>query len=209
MTFRIVFTAGAASDPADKPGLAYLTAQMLADGGTKDLTYKQVADALFPMASGVSAQVDKEMVTFSGATHVDNLAAYYKLLKGMLLDPGWREEDFRRVKDDAINAIKVGLRGNNDEELGKEVLYENIYQGTPYGHYTGGTVSSLEKMTLDDLKAFYRTPVHAGSLDSGNRGRIFAGIPGGDEEGLSRAAGGRRIASADVGAGGDRATRAW
>ena len=46
--------------------------------------------------------------------------------------------------------FKVGLRGNNDEELGKEVLYANIYAGTPYGHYNGGTVSSLEKITLDD-----------------------------------------------------------
>src|ERR1035441_1129118 len=58
VTFRIVFTTGSAADPADKPGLAYLTAQMIADGGTKDLTYKQVGDALFPMASSVNAQVD-------------------------------------------------------------------------------------------------------------------------------------------------------
>ena len=55
VTFRIVFTTGSAADPADKPGLAYLTAQMIADGGTKLLTYKQVTDALFPMAAGVNA----------------------------------------------------------------------------------------------------------------------------------------------------------
>ena len=55
VTFRIVFTTGSAADPADRPGLAYLTAQTIADGGTKDLTYKQVTDALFPMASGMSA----------------------------------------------------------------------------------------------------------------------------------------------------------
>ena len=42
------------------------------------------------MASSVNAQVDKEMCTFGGATHVDNLDAYYKLLRGMLLTPGWR-----------------------------------------------------------------------------------------------------------------------
>ena len=156
-TFRIVFTTGSAADPADKPGLAYLTAQTIADGGTKDLTYKQVRDALFPMASGVSAQVDKEMTVFAGATHVDNLDAYYRLLRGLLLTPGWREDDFRRVKDDAINSIKVGLRGNNDEELGKEVLYEAIYQGTPYGHLNLGAVSSLEKISLDDVKAFYKS----------------------------------------------------
>ena len=45
VTFRIVFTAGSASDPADKPGLAYLTAMMLAQGGTKTQTYRQILDA--------------------------------------------------------------------------------------------------------------------------------------------------------------------
>jgi zinc protease len=171
VNFRIVFTTGAASDPEDKPGLAYLTAEMLGDAGTKDMTYRQIVDALFPMASGVSVQVDKEMTAFGGSTHVENLDAYYKILRAMLLEPGWREDDFRRVKDAAINAIKVGLRGNNDEELGKEVLYETIYQGTPYGHYNGGTVSSLEKLTLADLKSFYQSQYV--------QSRLYLGIAGG------------------------------
>ena len=51
VNIRIVFTTGAMVDPADKPGLAHLTAAMLAGGGTKDLTYKQVVDAMFPMAA--------------------------------------------------------------------------------------------------------------------------------------------------------------
>ena len=156
VTFRIVFTTGAAADPADKPGLAYLTAQMLGDAGSKDLTYRQIVEAMFPMATSVSVQVDKEMTSFGGTTHIENLEPYYKLLRGMLLEPGWREDDFRRVKDASINAIKVGLRGNNDEELGKEVLYQTIYQDTPYGHYNGGSVGGLEKITLDDVKAFYQ-----------------------------------------------------
>ena len=156
VTFRIVFTTGSAADPAGQEGIAALTAQMISDSGTKALTYKQLTEALYPMAAGVGAQVDKEMTTFSGATHVDNLDAYYHLLHDLLLDPGWRPEDFRRVKDDLVNNIKVGLRGNNDEELGKEVIYETLYAGTPYGHFNGGTVSALEKLTLDDVKAFYK-----------------------------------------------------
>ena len=137
VTLRLVFTTGAAVDPEDKPGLADLTAAMLAGGGTKDLTYKQIVDAMFPMAASVASQVDQEMTTFSGATHVDNLDEYYKLFRAMLLDPGWREDDFKRIKDNAINSLRVGLRGNNDEELGKEVLYTALYRGTPYGHYSG------------------------------------------------------------------------
>jgi zinc protease len=156
VTLRVVFTIGAAADPGDKPGLAHLTAAMLAGGGTKDLTYRQIVDALFPMAGSVTAQTDQEMTVFSGATHVDNLDAYYELFRTMLLEPGWREDDFKRLKDEAVNALRVGLRGNNDEELGKEVLYSTLYRGTPYGHYSAGTVSAIEKMTLDDVKQFYK-----------------------------------------------------
>ena len=82
VTFRIVFRTGAAADPANLPGLADLTASMISEGGTRDMTYKQIVDALFPMAARVSSQVDKEMVTFSGATHVDNLEAFYKIFRG-------------------------------------------------------------------------------------------------------------------------------
>jgi len=156
VNIRIVFTTGAMVDPADKPGLAHLTAAMLAGGGTKDLTYKQVVDAMFPMAASLNSQSDQEMTGFSGTTHVDNLPAYYKLVRSMLLDPGWRDDDFKRIKDDAINSLRVGLRGNNDEELGKEVLYSTLYRGTPYGHYSVGTISAIEKMTLEDVKEFYK-----------------------------------------------------
>ena len=182
VTFRIVFTTGAALDPPEKPGLAQLTANMVADAGTREMTYKQIVDALYPMAAGVGVTVDKEMTTFSGATHVDNLDAYYKLLKAMLLDPGWRDEDFRRVKDAAINSIKVGLRGNNDEELGKEVLYENIYNGSPYAHYTGGAISSLEKLTVEDVKSFYKAQYTQANLIIG----IAGGYPAAFLDGLKK-----------------------
>ena len=170
VTLRVVFTAGSAADPLDKPGEAYLTAMMLARGGTRVLTYRQVVEAMFPMATAVNAQVDKEMVTFSGAAHTDNLEAYYKLLRAMLLEPGWRAEDFQRLRDDAINALRVNLRANNDEELGKEVLEQNVFQGTPYERYAAGTVSSLQKMTLEDLQHFYHAHYSQANLILGIAG---------------------------------------
>ena len=169
VAFRVVFLAGSAADPVDKPGVAYLTAMMLANGGTKDMTYRQIVDALFPMAASVNAQVDKEMVTFSGETTVETLKPYYRLLSAMLLEPGWREDDFRRVKDDAINALKVGLR-SNDEELAKEVLYTALFAGTPYGHYAAGTAGSLEKITLEDVKQFYHEQYSQSNLILGISG---------------------------------------
>ena len=48
------------------------------------------------------------------------------------------------------------MRGNNDEELGKETLFAAIYRGTPYGHFSGGSISGLQSITLEDVKQFYK-----------------------------------------------------
>ncbi|MEX2261926.1 MAG: pitrilysin family protein [Bryobacteraceae bacterium] len=176
ITFRVVFTTGAAYDPPDKPGLAHLTASMLARGGTRQQTYQQILDAMFPMATSISVQVDKEMVAFSGTTHAENLEEYYKLFRAAVLEPGWREDDLKRVKDDTINYLRVTLRDNNEEELAKEVLYNTIYEGHPYGHHNAGTVSSIEKITMADLRKFY--------AENFTRANLILGIAGGYPQGF-------------------------
>lgn len=156
VSFRLLFNVGSASDPKGKEGVAQLTASMISGGGSRQMSYSQIMEAMYPMASGFASQVDKEMTVFYGQTHVDNLAKYYQITSDRLLNPGWREDDFTRLRQDAINFLKVNLRGNNDEELGKEALYNFIYEGHPYAHHNTGTVESLQKLTLDDVKKFYR-----------------------------------------------------
>jgi zinc protease len=175
--FRIVFGAGAAYDPPDKPGLASLAAAMLSGGGTRELTYKQIVDAMFPMATSVSSQVDKEMIAFYGSTDVHNLEKYYTLFRSMLLDPGWREDDLRRIKDRNINFLRVSLRQANEEELAKEELYQTIYAGHPYGHQNTGTVSGLQAIGMEDLRAFYRSQFTQANLVIGIGGGYPEGFP--------------------------------
>jgi len=176
VSFRILFNVGAASDPEGKEGVAALTAAMLSEGGSREMTYEQIVQALYPMASEFNAQVDKEMTVFYGATHIDNLSRYYQIISGMLLDPGWRTDDFTRLRENAINFLKVNLRGNNDEELGKEALYNFIYAGHPYGRYNGGTVEALERLTIEDVKSFYR--------ENYTSAKFVLGLAGGHPEGF-------------------------
>ncbi len=155
VTFRLQFMTGAIDDPAGKEGVAALTAAMLAQGGSRMLTYDEIVALFYPMATSFGMQVDKEMTTFVGQTHADNLDRYYDLIRQMLLEPGFREEDFTRLRQNAVNVLKTGLREGNDEELGKERLYNIIYAGHPYEHYSIGRVSSLQRLTLQDVKDFY------------------------------------------------------
>jgi zinc protease len=156
VTFRLLFMTGSASDPQGKEGVAALTAALLAQGGSRALAYEQITEAMYPLATSFSSQVDKEMTVFSGTTHVDNLDKYYGIISQMLLDPGFRPDDFTRLKTDAVNFLKVSLRESNDEELGKEALYNIIYANHPYGHHNVGSLSALERLTIDDVRSFYR-----------------------------------------------------
>jgi zinc protease len=149
--------AGAGFDPGGKKGLATLTAAMLTDGGSEAKSIQEINAAMYPIAAGFSAQVDKEMTRLSGQVHKDNLDLWYSLVRGQLLFPAWSEKDLERIKTQVANSIRTDLVGNNDEELGKEYLYESIYGDEhPYGSLNLGHVADIETITLDDVKMFYR-----------------------------------------------------
>jgi zinc protease len=171
----MVFDTGAAYDPSGKKGLAALTAAMLFEGGTTERSYDEVQKALYPLAAPVSVTVDKEMVTVSGTVHRDNFVAWWRIVSEQFQRPGFRNEDFARLKQQQINAVRVGLRGNNDEEFGKEALYELVYGPKhAYGALNAGHAKDLESITLDDVRAFY--------LDQFTRGGLRMGIMGGYTE---------------------------
>jgi zinc protease len=179
---------GAAMDPQGRKGLASVTAAMIAKGGSTTHTIQQINDAMYPLASGFDAQVDKEMTRLSGQVHKDNLDTWYGLVRGQLLSPGWREQDFRRVKTQLINSIRTSLVGNNDEELGKEFLYSETYgAGHPYGSLNLGHVRDIEATTLDDVKKFYEDYYTINNITVGLAGGFsddFAARLGGDLQSL-------------------------
>ena len=176
---QIVFHTGAADDD-NRPGLANLTAAMVTRGGSEALTYADAQKKLFPMAASFSAQVDKEMTVFSGRVHQDHLGAYWKIVSDQLLTPGWRDEDFDRIRNNVISSIRTDLRANNDEELGKEILYERIYEGDTYGSLTLGHVATLESLKVADLKEFWGTHYRADN--------VWVGIAGGFSQAFTDAA---------------------
>jgi zinc protease len=166
-----LFHAGPALDPPGKKGLAMLTAAMVSDGGSATRTIRELKEARFPMAADFRFRVDKEMTRFGGTVHRDNLDRWYRLAMEQLLTPGWREDDFRRLRQQHINAVRTDLRSNNDEELAKEVLYAEIYGPRhPYGSYNMGAIRDLESITLDDVRAFYAKHYTPGNLTLGLAG---------------------------------------
>ncbi len=167
-----LFNAGPALDPKGKKGLAALTAMMVSGGGSKSRTLQDIQAALYPLAGRFGSQVDKEMTVFRGRIHKDNFQQWYQLVSDQLLNPGWREDDFNRLRDQLANAIDSDLKASNDEELGKEVLYAKLYQGHPYGSFNAGHASDVKKLTIEDVKAFYNTYYTQKALTLGITGQV-------------------------------------
>ena len=155
VSFRLWFKVGSQNDPAGKEGLAALTAAMITQGATQLHSYEDIMEMLYPMAASINSQVDKEMTIIFGRTHKDNLPAYYDILKEVVMKPAFKEDDFNRIKTDLLNYLEKSLRYSDDEELGKEVLSEFIFRGTPYQHIEEGHISSLKSITLQDVNDFY------------------------------------------------------
>lgn len=176
IAFNIWVKVGSQNDPKGKEGLAALTARLLADGSTTQDSYEAILEKLYPMAAAYGASVDKEMTTFTGRIHRDNLESYYALFRNAILSPAFDPEDFERVKSQTLNYLERTRRYARDEELSKELLFSMAYRGTPYEHPEEGYVQSVRSITLDDVKEFYRTMYL--------RNNVVVGVGGGYPDGL-------------------------
>ncbi|MCC7364447.1 MAG: insulinase family protein [Dehalococcoidia bacterium] len=176
LRFKLLFGVGSAHDPAGKEGLAQLAAEMIASGGSTKMRIDEINRALFPIAGSFDAQVDKEMTVFTGVTHRDNLDRFLGIALPQLLTPGFREDDFARIKEKQANELVQDLRANNEEELGKERLQENIFRGTRYAHPALGTMSGIAAITLDDVKVFVAGQFTRANLTVGLAGDLPEGF---------------------------------
>ncbi len=171
ISFRIWFKVGSQNDPPGKEGLAAITASMLTDASTQKNTYAQIIEKLYPLAASYNATTNVEMTVIYGRTHKDNLKEFYSLFGDAILLPAFKQEDLDRIKSQVMNYLENTLRYANDEELGKAVLYNDIYSGTPYGHITAGTIQAVKSITIEDVLDFYKQHY--------TRGNVVIGLGGG------------------------------
>ena len=153
---KVMFRNGSITDPAGKEGLNYLTAELMAQGGTKDYTSAQIKDIMYPMAAQYYVVADKEVSTFTFEVHKDFLQKFYSIAKDLLLSPAFNEDDFKRLRSNQLNYVEQVIKSSSDEEYSKKALEDLLFRGTHYQHMIQGTISGLNNITLDDVKNHYK-----------------------------------------------------
>lgn len=176
VTVRVAFHVGAVDDPAGQNGLNALTALMIGRGGTVSMTYEELTEVLYPWSASMSAQFDKEMTVFVGEVHRDHLDPFIAIMRDLIVAPRFDTADFDRNREFLTNSVVSTLRGNDDEELGKETLNALMYDGHPYGTPVIGTERGLATISLDDVRTF-----HASRY---TRANVLVGVAGGYPDGF-------------------------
>ncbi|MDH4217912.1 MAG: insulinase family protein [Candidatus Aminicenantes bacterium] len=148
----LIFKSGSLYEPSGKEGLASLTMRMLKAGGTKTLTPDKLEDKLDFLGSTISSFGGLEFSQIRFWTLSKNFDETWKVLTDMLYNPGFDEERFETEKKKDLEMIR--RRFDYPSSLGMYLFQELVY-GKDFPEARRTTSTSINGITLDDVKAFY------------------------------------------------------
>jgi zinc protease len=154
LDIRVVFDAGSARDDG-LSGLALLTNGLLVEGADGK-NAQQIAEAFESVGAQIenSADRDMAMIGVRSLTESRFLGPAIKSLTEVLTKPDFPAVAYQRE----LNRMKLGVkaRAQSPSAIAAEAFNKAVFGDHPYASPTGGTKESLQKMTLDDVRAFYK-----------------------------------------------------
>lgn len=156
---EIDFDAGDRRDPADKAGLASITADMTSKGiearnGQPALDENELGEAWADLGAsfGGGAGSDRMSFTFRSLTYPDLLPKAAALGARQLGEPSFPEAVWQRERQRIAAAIREA--NTRPGTIANRAFVQAVYGGHPYGFET--TEESLSRITVQDMRDFYR-----------------------------------------------------
>ncbi|GAB7222119.1 pitrilysin family protein [Vibrio owensii] len=152
VTMQFSLPAGTRFVERGKEGLAQLTAAMLQEGTTKR-SAEDIQAELDKLGSVISVDASGYTTDISVSALEKNLAPTLKIVEEMLLSPAFKQEDFDRVKTQALEGLVYEHQKPSwmASQASRQVLYGNSIFARP----KDGTKAGLQALTLDDVRDFY------------------------------------------------------
>lgn len=150
----IDFVAGGARSPADKAGVASLTAGLL-EAGAGEWDEEQVSARLVDLGANLSSgsDQDKASVSLRTLSSVEEKTGALALMRAVLSAPTFPEAVLAREKGRTIEALKDAA--TRPDSIVAKRFAAAAYAGHPYGR--SASPESIEKITRDDLVQFHKT----------------------------------------------------
>ena len=166
---NLVFNTGSGANPADEPGLAGFTANMLLQG-TEKRNAIQIADeaALLGTAVSSGASMDASSIGSSGLTK--NFPGVLDLIADIALHPTFPPDEVERRRASRV-ADFTDDRSDPNVIVARTGVLALFGPNNPFGYDNSGTEASIKAMTREDMMNFWKThyvPKNAALVVSGN-----------------------------------------
>jgi zinc protease len=153
LTFSI--KAGHIFDPLDKSGLASLLASLMNEG-TQNLTTEELSRQLDMLGSDIWVFASRDEITIQVSSQPANFDKTIELLKDVMFKPRFDQGDFDRIKKQTLEGI--ANQKTQATTIAENVLGKLMYPATDiFATPTSGTETTVNNITLDDVKNHYNT----------------------------------------------------
>ena len=154
LDLSLSFAAGSAYD-GDKLGISGMTASML-NKGAAGLNADQLAETFESVGANYSANAgrDTASINLRTLTFDEQMTTALDNWLKVIEKPEFPEADFLRLKKQAL----IGLQSEkqNPGSIANKAFYKNLYPNHPYGQPQNGNEESIDALSVNDLKAFYK-----------------------------------------------------
>lgn len=157
VSVRFFVNGGTANYSEEQEGIESFAFNLAASGGTTSMDKLAFASELEKMGSGIGAGTDYDYGFFNLMCVKQNWDKSWDLFADAILNPAFNADEYALLKEQLIAGAKQA-EADPDESLRRAAM-ENVFNGKNYAKISGGTETSLNALTLDDLKSYYENIV--------------------------------------------------
>ncbi|MEX2479070.1 MAG: pitrilysin family protein [Gracilimonas sp.] len=151
--FEISIKGGLMLENPEKAGVSNLLAELMTKG-TANKTPEELEEAIDMLGANISANSGRQSMTVRGNTLARNYEQTLALVEEIMLEPRWDEREFELAKQSTISQITQ--QSANPNSIASNTFNKLLYgEGHILSYNSAGTTSSVESITMDDLKEYY------------------------------------------------------
>ncbi len=161
VTVNMAITAGSTAEPADKPGLATLTASLLTQGTAKR-SAQQISREIDFIGGSLSTSGGDDFASASLRVLKKDIRTGFDLLSDVLMNPAFDQKEIDRKIKETLAEIRRQLEEPGN--VARNAFDKAVFGAGPYGRTNDDVAAYLPKLARQDVLAFYAasySPNHA------------------------------------------------
>lgn len=155
MSLQVRVNVGSRDETDDIKGISHLLEHMFFQGSRQYPTSKELEKQIYSCGGNYSAYTDYHETVYHTEASVSCSEQVAEIMSGSLYDSLLKQKNLDNEKKVVINELRDAL--SNDQEVVSQNLLSDMFKDTRLEGDIGGTVDTVNKITLSQLRNFLNT----------------------------------------------------